>query len=233
MGSQNSEVIDRINIAIDGPAGAGKSTVARLVANHLSYIYVDTGAMYRAVTWYMTKFSIGHDSPNKVLEYVNQMEIELKPDMDGQKVWVNGEDVTNYIRSSQVNALVSQYAQLEGVRSHLVHLQREMALNKGVVMDGRDIGTTVLPNAEVKVFLTASVTQRALRRFNEMNDADRTSLEQLEIDISNRDTLDEQREISPLRRAEDAILLDSSEMNIDQVVKRIVSLCRSHKDGER
>ncbi|WP_438351291.1 (d)CMP kinase [Paenibacillus sp. FA6] len=224
---------DRINIAIDGPAGAGKSTVARLVANQLTYIYVDTGSMYRAVTWFMTRLGIGPELPDKVLEYARNMVIELRPDTDGQKVWVDGEDVTPYIRTSEVNGLVSQYAQIEGLRSHLVFLQRQMALNKGVVMDGRDIGTTVLPDAKVKIFLTASVKERALRRFNEMNDADRTSLEQLEQDIAKRDTLDEQREISPLRCADDAILMDTTEMDIRQVVNKIVSICRSQKDGER
>nr|WP_099458676.1 (d)CMP kinase [Paenibacillus crassostreae] len=224
---------NRINIAIDGPAGAGKSTVARLVANQLSYIYVDTGAMYRAVTWFLTKHGVGPEVPDQVLEHVQHMLIELTPDHGGQRVWVNGEDVTSYIRTPQVNGLVSRYAQIEGLRTHLVQLQRQMALRKGVVMDGRDIGTTVLPDAEVKIFMTATVKERALRRFNEMNDAERTSLEQLEKDISMRDTLDEQREISPLRRAEDAILLDTTEMNIHQVVEKIVSLCRSQMDGER
>ncbi|MNO86530.1 Cytidylate kinase [compost metagenome] len=164
MVRQKTEMNNRINIAIDGPAGAGKSTVARLVANQLSYIYVDTGSMYRAVTWSMMKLGIEPESPDKVLQYARDMVIDLRPDKDGQKVWVDGVDVTPYIRSSEVNSLVSRYAQIEGLRTQLVHLQQQMALRKGVVMDGRDIGTTVLPNAEVKIFLTASVKERALRR---------------------------------------------------------------------
>lgn len=233
MVRQEAESNDRINIAIDGPAGAGKSTVARLVANELSYVYVDTGAMYRAVTWYMMKHEVGPELPDEVLQHTCNMVLELIPGTEGQKVYVNGEDVTPYIRSTQVNSMVSRYAQIEGLRTHLVHLQRQMALRKGVVMDGRDIGTTVLPNAEVKVFLTASVKERALRRFSELSDADNTSLEQLEKDIAKRDALDEQREISPLRCAEDATILDSTNMNIHQVVNTIVSFCRSQRDGEK
>lgn len=233
MVRQQTEFNDRINIAIDGPAGAGKSTVARLVAKELSYIYVDTGAMYRAVTWFMTKLAIGPESPEEVLQHTRNMSLELRPGADGQKVYVNGEDVTPYIRSTQVNSIVSRYAQIEGLRSHLVHLQRQMALRKGVVMDGRDIGTTVLPDAEVKIFLTASVKERALRRFNELSDADNMSLEQLEKDIAKRDALDEQREISPLRCAEDATILDTTNMDIHQVVNTIVSMCRSQRDGEK
>ncbi|OAB32636.1 cytidylate kinase [Paenibacillus macquariensis subsp. defensor] len=233
MVRQETEFNDRINIAIDGPAGAGKSTVARLVANELSYIYVDTGAMYRAVTWFMTKLGVEPDCQDEVLRHTLNMVLELRPGSEGQKVFVDGEDVTSYIRSTQVNSMVSRYAQIEGLRTHLVHLQRQMALRKGVVMDGRDIGTTVLPDAEVKVFLTASVKERALRRFSELSDADDMSLEQLEKDIAKRDALDEQREISPLRCAEDATVLDTTNMNIQQVVTTIVSFCNSQRDGEK
>lgn len=224
---------DRINIAIDGPAGAGKSTVARKVANRLHYIYVDTGAMYRAVTWFMLNEGISSENSEKVLQMAQNMVIELKPHENGQMVWLNGEDVTPYIRSHQVSSEVSRYAQIEGLRTQLVHLQRQMAKRKGVVMDGRDIGTTVLPDAEVKIFMTASVKERALRRFNELNGAEEITLEQLEIDIAKRDRLDQEREVSPLRRAEDAIVLDTTDMGIDQVVEVIVSHCISHMDGEK
>jgi len=230
---QGTHINDRINVAIDGPAGAGKSTVARLVAQKLSYIYVDTGAMYRAITWYMIREDISSEDYDKVCQKVHNMVIELIPEKDVQKVLINGEDVTPHIRSLQVNSLVSQYSKIEGVRSRLSHLQRQMALRKGVVMDGRDIGTTVLPDAEVKIFMTASVEERALRRYKEMRDTEAVSLQQLEKDIAMRDRLDESREISPLRRAEDAILLDTTSMNIHQVVEAIVSQCRSHVDGER
>ena len=233
MHRQGTHINDRINVAIDGPAGAGKSTVARLVAQKLSYIYVDTGAMYRAITWYMIREDISSEDYDKVCQKVHNMVIELIPEKDVQKVLINGEDVTPHIRSLQVNSLVSQYSKIEGVRSRLSHLQRQMALRKGVVMDGRDIGTTVLPDAEVKIFMTASVEERALRRYKEMRDTEAVSLQQLEKDIAMRDRLDESREISPLRRAEDAILLDTTSMNIHQVVEAIVAQCRSHVDGER
>ncbi|WP_379129139.1 (d)CMP kinase [Paenibacillus sp. sgz500958] len=233
MDRQGTHINDRINVAIDGPAGAGKSTVARLVAQQLSYIYVDTGAMYRAITWYMIRKGIEPENYDLVCQKVHDMVIELIPEKDVQKVLINGEDVTPYIRSLKVNSLVSQYSKLEGVRSRLSHLQRQMALRKGVVMDGRDIGTTVLPDAEVKIFMTASVEERALRRYKELSEGETVTLEQLEKDIAERDRLDESREISPLRRAEDAILLDTTSMNIHQVVDAIVSYCRAHVDGER
>ncbi|WP_208920516.1 (d)CMP kinase [Paenibacillus uliginis] len=230
---QGTGQIDRINIAIDGPAGAGKSTIARMVANRLQYIYVDTGAMYRAVTWFMLNEGISSENYGKVLQLSQNMVIELKPHENGQVVLLNGEDVTPYIRSHQVSSVVSQYAQIEGLRTQLVHLQRQMALRKGVVMDGRDIGTTVLPDAEVKIFMTASVKERALRRFKELGEAEGVSLEQLEMDIAKRDRLDEEREVSPLRCAEDAIVLDTTQMNIHQVVDTILSYCISQMDGEK
>lgn len=226
MVTQGTGYRDRINIAIDGPAGAGKSTVARMVASRLHYIYVDTGAMYRAVTWFMLNQGISPENPEKVLQHAQNMVIELKPHENGQMVWLNGEDVTPYIRSHQVSAVVSQYARIEGLRIKLVRLQQQMAEDKGVVMDGRDIGTTVLPDAEVKIFMTASVKERALRRFNELSD-EGISLEQLERDIAERDRLDQEREVSPLRCAEDAIILDTTHMDINQVVEAILSYCET------
>lgn len=233
MDRQGTHTYDRINVAIDGPAGAGKSTVARLVAQKLSYIYVDTGAMYRAITWYMIREGIPAEDHEQVDHRVRDLVIELIPEQDVQKVLINGEDVTPHIRSLQVSGQVSQYSKIKGVRSRLSHLQRQMALRKGVVMDGRDIGTTVLPDAEVKIFMTASVEERALRRYKELKDTETVTLQQLEHDIAARDRLDEGREISPLRRAEDAILLDTTYMDIQQAVEAIVSHCRSHVDGER
>ncbi|MBY9081633.1 (d)CMP kinase [Paenibacillus sp. HN-1] len=233
MARQGTHTLDRINVAIDGPAGAGKSTVARMVAQQLSYIYVDTGAMYRAVTWYMLREGIKPEDHDNVLQTVRNMVIELLPGKDTQSVLINGEDATPHIRSLQVSGMVSQYAKVECIRTRLSYLQREMALAKGVVMDGRDIGTTVLPDAEVKIFMTASVEERALRRYKELKDKEQVSLEQLEKDIAQRDFLDSNREISPLRRAEDSILLDTTSMDILQVVEAIVSHCRSYASGER
>ncbi|WP_339177531.1 (d)CMP kinase [Paenibacillus sp. FSL R5-0701] len=225
MASQNTSENGKMNVAIDGPAGAGKSTVARLVAEALAYVYVDTGAMYRAVTLHMLRKDIAPEEVVQVLQEAQKLVIDLQPDPDGQKVFCNGEEVTSEIRSREVTGIVSRYAQIEGLRTQLVDTQRQMALRKGVVMDGRDIGTTVLPDAEVKIFVTASVEERALRRFKELDPSDGLTLQQLERDIATRDRLDENREISPLRCAEDAIVLDTTEMNIHEVVDKIVSYC--------
>jgi cytidylate kinase len=189
--------------------------------------------MYRAITWYMIREGIPAEEHELVDRVVQSMGIELLPEKDVQKVLINGEDMTPHIRSLQVSGQVSQYSKIEGVRSRLSQLQRQMALRKGVVMDGRDIGTTVLPDAEVKIFMTASVEERALRRYKELKDTETVTLQQLEYDIAARDRLDEGREISPLRRAEDAILLDTTHMDIGQAVETIVSHCRTYVDGER
>ncbi|WP_110932472.1 (d)CMP kinase [Paenibacillus bouchesdurhonensis] len=218
----------KINIAIDGPAGAGKSTIARMVASLLSYVYVDTGAMYRAATWYLQSLGIEPEEVNKVLHSVQNLGIELIPGEDGQQVIVNGQDVTAEIRSLTVSSQVSRYAQIEGLRTWLVSLQRQMALRKGVVMDGRDIGTTVLPDAEVKVYMTATVEERARRRFREMQEQQGITLEMIARDIAERDRLDQEREVSPLRQAEDAILLDTTHLTPREVADRIVSLSETY-----
>ncbi|MDQ6418256.1 (d)CMP kinase [Paenibacillus sp. LHD-117] len=218
---------DRINIAIDGPAGAGKSTVARLVAGQLGYVYIDTGAMYRAVTFSAQRLSISAEQHEPLSQLMQSIRIELEPGERGQSVFVNGEDVTDKIRSREVTVQVSYFAASGVVRSVLSRMQRDLAVRKGVVMDGRDIGTHVLPNAELKIFLTASVRDRALRRFNELGDNAAITLDQLESEIAERDRLDEGREISPLIRATDAIELDSSGMTIEEVVSSIVQLSRT------
>jgi len=222
LSSLNGEREFRINIAIDGPAGAGKSTVARKVAAKLSYVYVDTGAMYRAVTWDMLKHGIEAEDEISVLERLEELDIELVPGDDGQRVWLSGQDVTDEIRSLAVNRTVSRYAQIEGLRAKLSASQRQMALRKGVVMDGRDIGTTVLPDAEVKIFMTATVEERARRRYREMPESEAITLEQLEQEISQRDELDRNREVSPLVCADDAMVLDTTSMTIDEVAEAIV-----------
>ncbi|MDQ0492036.1 (d)CMP kinase [Paenibacillus brasilensis] len=232
MARQHVSLNNKINVAIDGPAGAGKSTVARLVAKALSYVYVDTGAMYRAATWYMMCKEIPAENVEKVLQHVPELVIELVPDPAGQKVYCNGEDVTTIIRSMEVTSKVSQFSSIAGLRTRLTENQREMAARKGVVMDGRDIGTTVLPDAEVKIFMTASVQERASRRFKELNGADDITLEQLERDIAARDKFDEERDVSPLRCSEDAIVLDTTHLGIQDVVDTIVSYCMAKKDGE-
>lgn len=224
--------MNKLNIALDGPAGAGKSTVARLVAKALGYIYVDTGAMYRAVTWKMLQQGLTPEQPAQIADMARRMRIELIPGEQGQQVLVDGHDVTGAIRTVAVNSYVSQVAQIAEVRELLVHKQKQMAAQKGVVMDGRDIGTHVLPDAEVKVFLTASVKERARRRYKEMQSSGQdVSLEQLEKDIAQRDRMDEQREISPLLRADDAVLLDCTNLTVDEVVDRVLELCRAKVSG--
>ncbi|GKU79565.1 (d)CMP kinase [Paenibacillus sp. L3-i20] len=218
---------DRINIAIDGPAGAGKSTVARMVAGQLGYVYIDTGAMYRAVTLSAQRLSITAEQDDNLAEMLESLQIRLAPGESGQSIFVNDEDVTALIRSRDVTRQVSYFAASGIVRQVLSTMQREFAIRKGVVMDGRDIGTHVLPDAEVKVFLTASVEERALRRYKELSDDNIISLKQLEAEIAERDQLDEQRDISPLIRALDAIELDSSGMTILEVVETIVKLSRT------
>jgi CMP/dCMP kinase len=225
--------LQKFNIAIDGPAGAGKSTVARMVAGALGFVYVDTGGMYRAVTWKVLQEGLNPEHIEDVIAAAKRMEIELQPRDDGQKVWVDGVDVTKWIRSAEVNRYVSQISSIAEVRHILVSKQKQLAAVKGVVMDGRDIGTQVLPGAELKIFLTASVKERADRRFKEMQDGgDRSvTLEQLEQDIARRDQMDQEREISPLVRAEDAFLIDCTTMTIPEVVDAILGLCRDKVGG--
>jgi len=217
----------RINIAIDGPAGAGKSTVARKVAEQLGYVYIDTGAMYRAVTLSAQRAGITAGQTKELAELARSLTIELAPGENGQSVYVNGENVTASIRSREVTLEVSHIAANEAVRSMLSDLQRCLAERKGVVMDGRDIGTHVLPDAELKIFLTASVRERALRRHREIADTQPITLEQLEAEIAERDRLDEQREISPLICASDAVVMDSTSMTIEEVTSAIVKLGRT------
>ncbi|WP_090574447.1 (d)CMP kinase [Paenibacillus sp. OV219] len=217
----------RINVAIDGPAGAGKSTVARKVAQQLGYVYIDTGAMYRAVAYAANRAGIPASDAARLSELMTTVEIALEPGPDGQLVRLNGEDITTAIRSREVTLQVSEIASHEAVRMKLVEMQRQLAAMKGIVMDGRDIGSHVLPNSEVKVFLIASVQVRALRRFQELSGSEVVPLEQLEKEIAERDRSDESRQISPLTCAKDAVVVDSTELSIDQVVTVILDLCRT------
>ncbi len=215
---------DHINVAIDGPAGAGKSTVAKLVAERLGYIYIDTGAMYRVVAYKALASGISPDDTAEAVRTAESIRIELRPGMQRQQVWADGKDVTDVIRSASVTSNVSAFAANPGVREILARKQQEMARKKGVVMDGRDIGTHVLPDAEVKVYLTATVEKRAERRFNELPDGT-MSMEELREDIARRDDMDRNREHSPLVQAEDAIRIDSTYMTIEEVTESILDIC--------
>ncbi|GAA3405257.1 (d)CMP kinase [Paenibacillus hodogayensis] len=220
--------MEKFNIAIDGPAAAGKSTVARLVARHLGFVYVDTGAMYRAVTWKALQAGIASDNKDELVRLAGSLQIELYPGEQAQQVILDGIDVTDLIRSVAVNQNVSAVAAVPEIRRLLVLKQQEMARAKGVVMDGRDIGTHVMPDAELKIFLTASVRERAERRYLEMKDKqEEVTLEQLEKDIAERDRMDEEREASPLVRADDAVLIDTSGMSVPQVAERILELAKT------
>lgn len=211
-------------IAIDGPAGAGKSTVAKIVAEKLGYTYIDTGAMYRAVAWKTLQQS-SEATDEAILRAVEGIDVRLACTDSGTRVTVDGTDVTEEIRTPEVTHIVSRVAALGPVREKMVELQRAMAADGAVVMDGRDIGTNVLPNADVKIFLTASVEERARRRYDEMKEKGyAVDFDDLKKEIASRDKQDSEREISPLRQAEDAILLDSTALSIDAVVARIMEL---------
>ena len=213
-------------VAIDGPAGAGKSTVAQLAAKKLGYTYIDTGAMYRAVAWktIQQNRAIGEEL---ILEVVKDIDVTLQYANGKTKVMVGTDDVSSAIRTPEVSAIVSQVAALGPVRVKMVDLQRKMAERGGVLMDGRDIATNVLPNADVKIFLTASIEERALRRWKEMKEKGYAiALDKLQADIAARDKADSEREISPLVQADDAVLLDTTGLSIDEVVARILDLCQ-------
>lgn len=215
------------NIAIDGPAGAGKSTIARRVAKTLSFIYVDTGAMYRAMALYFLKQGILSTEEEKITEACREVSIRILYENGEQQVYLNGENVTGQLRREEVGNMASATSIYPAVRSKLVELQQQMAEKENVVMDGRDIGTQVLPRAQVKIYLTASTRVRAERRYRElMEKGENADLAAIEADIADRDYRDMHREISPLCQAEDAILVDASEMNIDQVVERVLELYR-------
>ena len=214
------------NVAIDGPAGAGKSTIAKRLAKELGFIYVDTGAMYRGIALHMIRKGIdGHDE-KAVSEEVKNADVTIAYEDGVQKVLLNGEDVSGLIRTEEVSVMASTTSAYAPVRQKLLDLQRDLAKSNDVIMDGRDIGTTILPNADVKVYLTASVETRADRRYKEyLEKGEQADLKEIEEDIRLRDHQDMTREISPLKKAADATEVDSSHMSIDEVVATIKDLC--------
>ena len=216
------------SVAIDGPAGAGKSTLAKQVAQNLGFVYVDTGAIYRAVGYHMDLMGIGPKDKDGIERLLDDVNLKLTYDAGGlQHVILNGMDVTGEIRTPEMSRMASLISAYPAVRDFLLDLQRDMARQYSVVMDGRDIGTAVLPNAPLKVYLTASAHVRALRRWKELTEKGQTAdLAKIEEDINERDYQDMHRENSPLVQAEDAVLVDSSEMTIDEVVEKILSLAR-------
>ena len=207
-------------IAVDGPAGAGKSTVSKIVAAKLDYTYIDTGAMYRAVA---LKYS---RSTEDLADIIENIEIELD---DKARVFLDGEEVTTEIRTPEISKLASDVSKFGFVRKKLTELQRKMAQRGAVIMDGRDIGTQVLPNADLKIFLMASLEERARRRFEELQAKGQTvNLDAIKNEIALRDKQDSEREIAPLKQAEDAILIDSTNLTIDEVAGKILTLCSTN-----
>ena len=217
------------NIAIDGPAGAGKSTIARTVARKLGFIYVDTGAMYRAIALFVLRQGIDKNDEEAVSEAVKGAQITIQYQDGAQQVMLNGENVSGLIRTEEVGNTASAVSVYPAVRAHLLELQRGLAASADVLMDGRDIGTCILPNADTKIFLTASSRVRAMRRYKELTEKGvMCNLEEIEQDIIERDARDMNREIAPLRQAEDAVLVDSSEMTVAEVVQAIIVEAATH-----
>ena len=214
-------------IAIDGPAGAGKSTVARKTAEELGLIYVDTGAMYRAIALFLLRGGIDPDDEAALMAALEAVDVGIDYQDGEQQILLGNENVSGLIRTEEVSLMASKSSAKAAVRARLLKLQRDLAEKHGVVMDGRDIGTVILPDAQLKVFLTASAGARAMRQYLEnVGKGIECSLEQIEADIIRRDKQDTEREVSPLRQAPDAVLVDSSDMSVEEVVDRIVSLAR-------
>lgn len=215
------------NVAIDGPAGAGKSTIAKLVAKKKGYIYVDTGAMYRGLAIHFLKKKADPEDRQAVAEACRDAEVTIGYEDGVQQIYLNGENVTGMLRTEEVGNMASKTSAIPEVREKLLELQRSLAREKDVIMDGRDIGTNILPNADIKIYLTASVETRARRRYDELKEKGTDcSLDEIARDIRERDERDMTREIAPLKKAEDAILVDSSDMTIQQVVDEICGYCR-------
>lgn len=215
------------NVAIDGPAGAGKSTIAKLVAKEKGYIYVDTGAMYRGLAIHFLDKGIQPQETEKVIEACEDAEVTIAYEDAVQHVYLNGRDISSRLRNEEVGNMASVTSAIPEVRKKLLELQQNLAKTQNVIMDGRDIGTCVLPHADVKVYLTASVETRAKRRYQELREkGEDCKLEEIAHDIEERDHRDMTRESAPLKQAEDAVLVDSSDMTIAEVVKTIVDLCR-------
>lgn len=215
----------KIAVAVDGPAGAGKSSISKIVAKKLGYLYIDTGAMYRSVTWAVLHNHIDVNNQKAVEVLLPELDLTMEASDDSCKVFIAGQDVTDFIRTPQVNNAVSIVASYKGVRQYLVERQRLMAEAGGVILDGRDIGSVVLPNAELKIYLTASVEARAMRRYLEVKGTvNEQTLEDIKDSVMQRDDMDKNRKESPLIQVEDAVLVDSSEMTFDETVEHILHL---------
>ena len=219
------------SIAIDGPAGAGKSSIAKALSKRLGYIYIDTGAMYRAVALFFVENNVSDGTDSRIESLLDKLEISIKYEDGAQKVILNGEDITGKLRLEEIGKLASKFSAIGSVREKLVALQRKLAQQENVVMDGRDIGTVVLPNADLKIYLSASSKVRAKRRYLELLEKGHTDLDinEIEDEIIKRDEADMNREISPLKQADDAYYLDSSDMTLEEVVSKILSMVKEER----
>lgn len=217
------------NIAIDGPAGAGKSTIAKKIAKTLGFIYIDTGAMYRAIALYLLRNNINENNEEEINKACNNISITISYHDNVQQVFLNGENVNELIRTEEVSKMASKSSVNKDIRMKLVELQRKMAEKDNVIMDGRDIGTYVLPNADLKIFLTADAKERANRRYKELTlKGIPCNLDEIEQDIIERDKRDMTREFAPLKKADNAVLIDTSHLTIEQVVDAIVKLATNN-----
>lgn len=225
--------MEYISVAVDGPAGAGKSSISKTVAAKLGFVYIDTGAMYRAAALYAINHGIDiKNEREKLISSLDDIDINIKHTDDGQKIYLNGEDVSKRIRMEDVSIGASDIAVIAEVRKKLVKMQQEMARRDNVIMDGRDICSYVLPNAQVKIFLTASVEARAERRYKELLEKGaECDFETIKKDIEYRDKNDSSREVSPLKKADDAVLVDTTNINFEQSVKKIRELVEAHLEG--
>ena len=218
----------QISIAIDGPVGAGKSTIARMVEKKLNIIYVDTGAMYRTVGLYVTRKGLDTANFDDVRSVINEIELDVKLSNKGQLIFLNGENVTDLIRTPEISMAASNVSAVPEVRERLVNIQRALAESKSVVMDGRDIGTVVLPNASAKIYLVADLDVRANRRYKELlNKGQNVTFEEVKEDIIKRDKNDMSRVTSPLKKADDAVELDTTNLNLEQVVEKLIEIVKN------
>ncbi len=219
------------SIAIDGPAGAGKSSIAKALSKRLGYIYIDTGAMYRAVALFFVENNVSDGADSRIESLLDKLEISIKYEDGAQKVILNGEDVTGKLRLEEIGKMASKFSAIGSVREKLVALQRKLAQKENVVMDGRDIGTVVLPNADLKIYLSASSKVRAKRRYLELLEKGHKDLDinEIEDEIIKRDEADMNRKISPLKQADDAYYLDSSDMTLEEVVSKILSMVKEER----
>ncbi len=217
-------------IAIDGPVGAGKSTVAKIAAKELNIIYIDTGAMYRSVGLYVVRKGLNPKNSDDVNSVLDEINLDVKLSAEGQMIFLNGEDVTKLIRTPEISMAASDVSAIPEVRTKLVNIQRNLAASKSVIMDGRDIGTVVLPNATTKIFLIASLDVRAERRYKELiNKGQKVTLDEVKNDIIKRDNNDMSREASPLKKADDAIELDTTNKSLTEVVTEVINIVNRNK----